>query len=52
MVTMTLSDACRDGQHKWCDVRRAALPGVLGGWECSCECHLSKEEPADDEPDA
>lgn len=61
MSALLLSDQCRDGfvkvlgvewyedaDHEACPGGHT-IPGVMGGWTCSCPCH--REAPVSPRPD-
>ena len=37
------SDWCAVGDHEGCP-GGGGPPGIIGGWDCSCECHRQKPE--------
>lgn len=39
MVRLYTCDACRDDDHKNCDLSHPAPPGHYGGSRCMCPCH-------------
>jgi hypothetical protein len=44
-VLRTTCSACRHGHHDECQGGQKPPPGVMGGWECSCDHSTRVTDP-------